>query len=145
MMTDPIADLLTRIRNSQRARHRSVQVRASKEISSVLDVLKKEGFIEGYSEAAALPEAEKATAKSRKGRQFKQLDVVLRYYESGEPLIARLERVSSPGQRVFSRVDTLPRVFSGLGMSIVSTSQGVMSDREARKLGIGGEVIARVG
>ncbi len=132
MMTDRIAELLTRIRNAQMARHRSVRVVATTRTKAVLEVLKKDGFIESFS--AAKSEGLK-----------KEFDVVLRYYESGEPLISRIERVSRPGRRVYQQVTKLPKISSGLGISIVSTSQGVMSDRDARKKGIGGELIAVVG
>ena len=132
MLTDPIADLLTRIRNAQASRHRSVRVIDTKGSRAILEVLKKDGFIESFSSVKT------------EGPQ-KECDVVLRYYESGEPLITRIQRVSRPGQRQYSQVSDLPKVFSGLGISIVSTSQGVMSDRDARKLGIGGEVVAVVG
>ncbi len=144
MMTDPIADLLTRIRNAQSARHRSVVVNASSAVTNVLEVLKREGFVESFGTRAPIAAANRSAASLRADK-FPKLEVVLRYYESGEPLISRIERVSCPGQRVFSGVEKLPRVFAGLGMSIVSTSQGVMSDREARKCGVGGEVIARIG
>jgi small subunit ribosomal protein S8 len=142
MVNDPIADLLTRIRNAQRAHHRSVTVRKSKATKRVLDVLKKEGFIEGYSEVKA---PEKKVPGMGTELKFGGIEVVLRYYETGEPLISSIERVSTPGMRVYTEVTKLPKVFSGLGISIVSTSQGVMSDRDARKKGIGGEVLARVG
>jgi small subunit ribosomal protein S8 len=145
MMTDPIADVLTRVRNAQRARHRSVIVRASKVAKTVHEVLKKEGFIESFAAAAPVHTATTTSSKRALNEKFPKFEVVLRYYESGEPLISRLERVSPPGQRVYAPVEKLPRVFAGLGMAILSTSKGVMSDREARKAGVGGEVIARVG
>ncbi len=136
MVTDPVADVLTRIRNAQTAHHRSVLVRLTTLTKGILEVLKKEGFIEGFSEKA---DALKGELK------FGAYEVVLRYYETGDPVISSVERVSSPGRRLFSAVDKLPKVKSGLGISIVSTSKGVMSDRDARKQGVGGEVLARVG
>jgi len=139
MVNDPVADLLTRIRNAQKARHRSVTVPNSKMIKSVLEVLKREGFIENYSAKENLEESGNSELK------FGSMEVVLRYYDTGEPVISRIERISTPGKRVYAGVEELPRVFSGLGISIVSTSQGLMSDREARKNGVGGELIARVG
>ena len=156
MVNDPIADLLTRIRNAQRAKHKSVLVPVSATIKRILEVLKKEGFIESFSakekaKASKVKEGEKAEPTPRNSEprsselRFGSIDVVLRYYESGDPLIGAIDRVSSPGMRVYSAVEDLPIVYSGLGISILSTSQGVMSDRDARKKGIGGEVLARVG
>lgn len=139
MVNDPIADLLTRIRNAQKAHHRSVLVPSSKTIKNILDVLKREGFIASYADKKDLPQTSSQELK------FGAVEVILSYYDSGEPVISHIDRVSSPGQRIYSGVEELPRVFSGLGISIVSTSQGLMSDREARKNGVGGEVIARVG
>ena len=143
MVNDTIADLLTRIRNAQRAGHRSVVVPTSKVSKSVLEVLKKEGFIEGFSTTG--PQDDKVASKRSTELKFGGLNIVLRYYENGEPLIVRLDRVSTPGKRVYQEVAKLPKISSGLGISIVSTSQGIMSDRDARKKGIGGEVIALVG
>lgn len=132
MINDHVSDMITRIRNGQRAGHRSVLVTVSKLNRSILEVLKREGFIEGFEAAEG---ADKKSA----------LRVALRYYSSGKPLISRVERVSKPGCRRYSEVARLPKVSSGLGLAIVSTSKGVMSDAEARRLGVGGEVIARVG
>lgn len=133
MVTDTIADLLTRIRNAQRAHHKSVRVQKSKASRLALEVLKKEGFIANYTE------------KSDEQSRFGGFEVVLKYYSSGEPLIGQARRVSKPGKRVYAAAEELPKIFSGLGIAIVSTSQGVMSDREARKRGIGGEVWASIG
>ena len=141
MYTDPIADLLTRIRNAQTARHRSVLVPKSSVIHAVLEVLKKEGFVESYTDKPGNPDA----IHGKSHLKFGSIEVVLNYFESGDPIINSIERVSTPGQRVYSGVEELPKVFSGLGISILSTSEGVISDREARKRGIGGEVIARIG
>lgn len=133
MVNDPIADLLTRIRNAQRAGHRNVTVPASKMAERILAVLRKEGFIDGYE------------TKKTEGEKFSKYTVFLRYYSSGRPVINKAERVSTPGARQYSASTKLPKVLSGLGISVVSTSQGVMSDREARKRKIGGEIIALVG
>ena len=133
MTNDPIADLLTRIRNGYRAGHRSVRINSSKVSKHILNVLKGEGFIEGF--------AQKKDAENK----FDELDVTLRYSTSGEPAVSILRRVSRSGRRVYMQGDDLPRVQGGLGISIISTSKGIVSDREARKLKIGGEVLALVG
>jgi len=128
-MTDPIADMLTRIRNGQKARKVSVSMPASKAKTAVAEVLKDEGYITGYSS-----EGEGATA---------QLSVELKYFE-GVPVIERIERSSKPGLRIYRGKDDLPKVLGGLGVAIVSTSAGVMSDRQARAKGVGGEVLCVV-
>ncbi len=130
MVNDTLADLLTRIRNAQRAYHRTVVVPVSKMGKYVLETLKKEGYIDSF--------------ESEKTGTFPEYKVFLKYDEEGEPLIASLKRISSPGRRIYSRVKKLPKVNSGLGVCLVSTSQGVMTDREERKLGIGGEVLATI-
>lgn len=130
MRTDPIADVLTRIRNAQRAGHKSVRVKKSNMIVRVLDVLKSEGFID-HSET-------KLDAENK----FEEIEVFLKYYSSGQPAINALQRVSKPGKRVYSRATEIPQVEHGLGFALVSTSEGVMSDREARRRKIGGEVLA---
>ncbi len=132
MVTDSIADLLTRIRNAQRAGHKSVRISKSKVAVSVLEVLKQEGFI-SYVE----------TKKDACGK-FDELEVGLKYYASGEPCITELVRKSTAGQRNYVRTEKIPHVHSGLGIAILSTSDGVMSDREARKRKIGGELLAIV-
>ena len=132
MVNDTIADLLTRIRNAQMAGHPSVRVPASKMNSWVLDVLRKEGFIAYFEPVKA--EAE--------GPQ--QLEIGLKYFRPGLPLIASLRRVSTPGRRIYMRADRLHKVRSGLGVAVLSTSEGVMSDREAKRRKIGGEVLAIV-
>lgn len=132
MSNDWIADLLTRIRNAQRAGHRSVHVRSFKAGRAILEVLKKEKFIEGFEE------------KKEEGCCFPVVEVVLKYYGPHDPVIKRLERISRSGRRIYKGRKELPRVARGLGMSIITTSCGVVSDREARKLKIGGEVIAIV-
>jgi small subunit ribosomal protein S8 len=130
MVNDSLADLLTRIRNAQKAYHKTVMVPVSKVAAAVLGTLQKEGYIDSFDK-------EKAGA-------FEEYKVFLKYGEDGEPLIASLKRISTPGRRQYSRVKKLPKVNSGLGVCLVSTSQGIMTDREARKLGIGGEVLATV-
>lgn len=133
MSNDLIADTLTRIRNAQRIGQRSVAVQSSRTIRSFLDVLKSEGFIGGYQPCAI------------EGSRFEGIEVVLKYFSNGDPAIGLARRVSKSGRRVFSPVKKLPRVLNGLGISVVSTSQGMMSDREAKKRKIGGEVVALIG
>jgi len=128
-MTDPISDMLTRIRNGQKARKVSVSMPASKAKEAVASVLKDEGYITDYSVAG-----EGAT---------KELSVELKYFE-GVPVIERIQRASRPGLRIYRGKEKLPKVLGGLGVAIVSTSAGVMSDRQAREKGIGGEVICIV-
>jgi small subunit ribosomal protein S8 len=128
-MTDPIADMLTRIRNGQKARMLSVSMPASKAKEAVAQVLKDEGYITGYSS-----DGEGAT---------KTLSVELKYFE-GVPVIERIERASRPGLRIYRGKEKLPKVLGGLGVAIVSTSAGVMSDRQAREKGVGGEVLCVV-
>ena len=128
-MTDPIADFLTRIRNGQTSGKPEVYVPASKVKMAIAQVLKEEGYIEDFS------------ATERDGKPT--LAVQLKYYQ-GRPVIDRLERVSRPGLRVYKGKDELPSILGGLGVAIVSTSQGVMTDRQARASGHGGEVICIV-
>ena len=128
-MTDPISDMLTRIRNGQKARKTGVSMPASKAKEAVARVLKDEGYITDFSTSG-----EGAT---------KTLEVELKYFE-GVPVIEKIQRASRPGLRVYRGKDELPRVLGGLGVAIVSTSAGVMSDRQAREKGIGGEVICVV-
>jgi small subunit ribosomal protein S8 len=128
-MTDPIADLLTRIRNGQSSGKTEVNVPASKVKLAIAKVLKDEGYIEDFA------------STSLEGKPM--LAVQLKYYQ-GRPVIDRLERVSRPGLRVYKGKDELPAVLGGLGIAIVSTSQGVMSDRQARAAGHGGEVLCIV-
>lgn len=128
-MTDPISDMLTRIRNGQKARKLSVSMPASKAKEAVANVLKDEGYITDFSvsgEGAA-----------------KELSVELKYFE-GVPVIEKIQRASRPGLRIYRGKEDLPKVLGGLGVAIVSTSAGVMSDRQAREKGIGGEVICVV-
>lgn len=130
VMTDPLGDMFTRIRNGQRARKGSVVVPASRLRERVLDVLQREGYIRGYTGEAV-----------RAG--VAQLIVELKYSE-GAPAIQEIARVSKPGRRTYCKCDDLPRYYSGLGVGIVSTSQGVMSDSEAREARLGGEILGKV-
>jgi len=128
-MSDPIADMLTRIRNGQMAGHAKVVIPASKAKQAIAKVLTDEGFISTFSvnENGGKPE----------------LSVDLKYYE-GKPVIEMIKRVSRPGLRVYKNKDELPNVIGGLGIALISTSNGIMTDRDARKAGIGGEVICFV-
>ena len=129
-MTDPIGDMLTRIRNGQQARKDSVLTPASKLRARVLDVLQREGYIRGYSDADV------AGAQAN-------LRIDLKYFE-GQPAIQHVARVSKPGRRVYSGATELPRIRNGLGIVIVSTPKGVLSDAEAREQNVGGEVLCQV-
>lgn len=129
-MTDPIADMFTRIRNGQQARKKQVSMPSSKIKVAIAKVLKDEGYIDAYEASEA------ETGKP-------QLTVTLRYYQ-GKGVIERIDRVSRPGLRIYREKDELPRVLNGLGVAIVSTSKGVMSERAARLAGQGGEVICVV-
>ena len=128
-LTDPLGDLLARIRNGQQAGKSSIDSPASKLRANVLEVLKKEGYIRGYE---LLEDGNK-----------RNLRIELKYYE-GEPVIKAINRVSKPGRRVYSGISELPKVRGGLGISILSTPRGVMSDIEARSANVGGEVLCRV-
>jgi small subunit ribosomal protein S8 len=128
-MSDPIADMLTRIRNGQQARKASVRMPSSKLKVAIAKVLKDEGYIDDYAVREAAGKAD--------------LDVALKYY-AGRPVIERIERVSRPGLRVYKGSDDLPKVMNGLGVAIVSTPRGVMTDRAARASRVGGEVICLV-
>ena len=130
MVTDTVADVLTRIRNAQRARHRVVGVPAVKVVLSTLEVLKTEGFIESYQ------------TLTKEGEKFPSVEITLKYFRTGDPAIRVARRMSKPGRRHYVRSQELKPISSGLGVSIVSTSQGMMSDREARKRNIGGELVA---
>ncbi|NIJ40108.1 small subunit ribosomal protein S8 [Parvibaculum indicum] len=129
-MSDPLGDMLTRIRNAQTRGKSKVVTPASKLRGWVLDVLADEGFIRGYSKT------EYADGKS-------EFEIELKYTE-GEPVIREIERVSTPGRRVYSSVKTMPTVHNGLGISILSTPKGIMSDAAAREQNVGGEVLCRV-
>lgn len=129
-LSDPLGDMLTRIRNGQRAKMSTVSSPASKLRTNVLEVLKREGYIRGYSSSEVKP-------------GITNLSIELKYNE-GEPVIKQIDRVSTPGRRVYSKIADLPRVFNGLGISILSTPRGVMSDHEARAANVGGEVLCKV-
>ncbi|QID19048.1 30S ribosomal protein S8 [Nitrogeniibacter mangrovi] len=128
-MSDPIADMLTRIRNGQMAQKATVAMPSSKLKVAIAKVLQEEGYIDGYN--------------VREGGGKPELDLTLKYY-AGEPVIERIERVSKPGLRVYKGSNDLPRVMNGLGVAIVSTPKGVMTDRAARANRVGGEVICIV-
>jgi len=129
-MSDPLGDMLTRIRNGQAAHKSIVQSPASKIRANVLEVLQREGYIRGYK-------------REETGEGFAELKIELKYVD-GEPVIREITRISKPGRRVYSRIADLPRVYNGLGISILSTPRGVMSDNEARAANVGGEILCRV-
>jgi len=129
-MTDPLGDMLTRIRNGQRANKSAIVSPASRLRANVLEVLQREGYIRGYSRADVRPGIE-------------QLNIELKYHE-GQPVIREIRRVSTPGRRVYSKIADLRRVANGLGITILSTPRGVMSDTEARAQNVGGEVLCEV-
>ena len=130
MINDPLGDLLTRIRNGQAARLSAVSSPASKHRVNVLDVLKREGYIRDYS----VVKTENGTA---------ELSVELKYSE-GQPVIKEISRISRPGRRVYSKIKEVPRFYNGLGISILSTPRGVLSDKEALEANVGGELLCRV-
>ena len=127
-MSDPIADMLTRIRNANSAYHEKVEMPASTVKAAVLNILKEEGFVKNFESV----------------NNGKTLKVTLKYGSNKEKVISGIKRISKPGLRVYAKKEELPRVLGGLGIAVISTSQGVMSDKTARKLGLGGEVIAYV-
>jgi small subunit ribosomal protein S8 len=129
-VTDPIGDLLARIRNAQQRGKSKVTTPASKMRERVLEVLQQEGYIRGFS-------------VTEQGNGKAEIEIELKYFD-GEPVIKNIKRVSKPGRRVYASVETLPVVYRGLGISIVSTSKGVMSDSEARANNVGGEVLCAV-
>ena len=128
-MSDPLGDLLTRIRNGQRARKPNVSSPASKLRANVLEVLKREGYIRHYT-----------VDQSNVGGS---ITIELKYHE-GSPVIREIHRISKPGRRVYSKIADLPRYYNGLGISILSTPRGVMSENDARSANVGGEVLCRV-
>jgi small subunit ribosomal protein S8 len=138
-MTDPIADLLTQIRNAHLAKHDRLDVPASKLKLEVLKLLKEEGFIRNLREIDP-PEGNSGVP----GQPGKQLRVFLRYSAEGTPAISHLARISRPGRRVYRRAGEVVPVRNGLGMGIVSTSQGLLTDRQARERGVGGELLCEV-
>ena len=129
-MSDPLGDMLTRIRNAQSARQSRCKAPASRLRENVLEALKREGYIRAWR-----------TEEVRPGVRF--IDIELKYSE-GEPAIKEITRISKPGRRVYSKIAELPRIYNGLGTSILSTPRGVMSENEARAANVGGEVLCRV-
>jgi small subunit ribosomal protein S8 len=129
-MSDPLGDMLTRIRNGQRARQAVVASPASKIRANVLEVLKREGYIRGFSREDLRP-------------GVAEIKIELKYVD-GEPAIREIARVSKPGRRIYSRIADLPRSYNGLGIAILSTPRGVLSDNEARAAKVGGEVLCRI-
>lgn len=129
IMTDPIADMLTRIRNGLQARHEAVVIPANKEKMAIAKILKNEGFITDYAV---------------EGDVKKTITVTLKYGPNGEKVISGLKRISKPGLRVYAKVDSIPRVLNGLGIAIISTSEGLMTDKEAKAKHVGGEVLAYI-
>ncbi|MDQ0317166.1 30S ribosomal protein S8 [Amorphus orientalis] len=129
-MTDPLGDMITRIRNAAMRRKTSLNTPGSRLRMNVLEVLQSEGYIRGYT-------------VTEHGNGRSEIDIELKYFD-GEPAIKKIERISKPGRRVYSSVTTLPRVANGLGVNILSTSQGVMSDAVARERNLGGEILCQV-
>ena len=129
-MTDPIADMLTRIRNANSAYKASTTMPSSRKLVEIARILKQEGYIADYNVVSAEPQD--------------QLEVTLKYGPKKERTISGIRRISKPGLRVYAKKDELPRVLGGLGIAVISTSHGVMTDRAARKEGVGGEVIAYI-
>lgn len=130
MVNDSIADMLTRIRNAQTARHETVSVETSIMKKSIVQILLDEGYISSFEEVD--------------NGKNKDIVITLKYVNKNQKVITGLKRISKPGRRIYASCEELPKVLNGLGIVIVSTSKGVMTDREARKLGIGGEVLAYV-
>jgi small subunit ribosomal protein S8 len=136
MMTDPIADMLTRMRNALRIRRKKVRIPRSRIKAGIADVMKREGYILDFRLQESKPE-------DGQGPQG-WIEIDLKYGPEGEDVLTHLHRESKPGRRLYSRVDGLPLVLNGLGISILSTSHGIMSDREARQKRVGGEVLCTV-
>ncbi|GIU84329.1 MAG: 30S ribosomal protein S8 [Acidimicrobiales bacterium] len=132
MMTDPIADMLTRIRNANAAMHDEVRMPSSKMKENLADVLRREGYIEDYR------------VEEEGGPHRRILTIKLKYSPDRQRVITGLRRISKPGRRIYTRSDSIPRVLGGLGIAVLSTSQGLLTDEEARRRRIGGEVICYV-
>ena len=130
-ITDPIADMLTRIRNANSAKHKTVDIPASKMKTAIAEILFKEGYIKYFEEIKE---------ENNQG----VIRITLKYTEKGNKVIDGLKRISKPGLRVYASKDELPKVLNGLGIALISTSKGIMTDKEARNLGLGGEVLAYV-
>ncbi len=130
LVTDPIADMLTRIRNATMVKHESVSIPASNEKRAIAKILLDEGYIVSYDEVEE--------------NKHRNIIITLKYDEMGDSVIQGLKRISKPGLRIYAQKDKLPKVISGLGIAIISTNKGIITDKEARKLGVGGEVLAYV-
>ena len=130
MMTDPIADMLIRIKNALMARHKKVEVPASKMKLEIARILKEEGYIEDFVFIDEKPQG--------------KIEIILKYDENKRPVIAGVKRVSKPGRRIYKGYKELPKVLDGLGIAIISTSQGIMTDHEARRRKVGGEVLCEI-
>ena len=130
LVTDPIADMLTRIRNALIVKHDTVEVPVSNMKLAIADILLNEGYIKGYT-------------VNEEGVE-KMMTITLKYAQNRQRVITGLKRISKPGLRVYARKDNIPKVLNGLGIAILSTSKGIMTDREARKVGVGGEVLAYI-
>lgn len=130
ILTDPIADMLTRIRNAITAKHAEVVIPASNEKMSILNILVEEGYI--------------SEVKLQENGNIKNIVVSLKYDENGDSVIQGLRRISKPGLRVYAEKDKLPKVINGLGVALISTNKGILTDKKARSLGVGGEVLAFV-
>ncbi|MDO5427003.1 MAG: 30S ribosomal protein S8 [Coriobacteriia bacterium] len=129
-MTDPIADMLTRVRNANQAGHEKVSMPSSKKLVEIARIMKEEGFVAGYDVVKSQP--------------VDKLEVTLKYGDNKDKTIRGIKRISKPGLRIYAGKDDLPRVLGGLGCAIISTSSGVMTDRDARQKGVGGEVMAYI-
>lgn len=129
-ITDPIADMLTRIRNASRSKHKTVDIPASNIKKSIADILFKEGYIKAYEEINDETQG--------------IIRVTLKYDEKGNRVISGMKRISKPGLRVYAAKDELPKVLNGLGIALISTSKGIVTDKQARELGVGGEVLAYI-
>jgi small subunit ribosomal protein S8 len=130
-MTDPIADMLTRIRNANKARFKTVNISMSQMNMNIAKVLKKTGYINNYDKV-----------KNEKGRQM--LEIILKYPDAKRTVITNIKRISKPGRRVYVPADSIPKVLNGLGIAILSTSKGVITDAEARELNVGGEILCNI-
>ncbi|NBV54102.1 MAG: 30S ribosomal protein S8 [Proteobacteria bacterium] len=138
--TDPIADMLARLRNAQAQRKSTVSIPASKLKHAILNVLVQEGYISAVTEEEVVVKGKNATQKQS---AQKQLVVTLKYYQ-GQPVLTSLKRVSTPGRRVYSAAEELPMVSNGLGITVVSTSKGILTDTQARAQKIGGEILCQI-
>ncbi|MGA2554153.1 MAG: 30S ribosomal protein S8 [Smithella sp.] len=130
-MTDPIADMLTRIRNANKARFKAVNINMSQMNINIAKVLKKAGYVSNYD-----------NVKDEKGQQM--IEIILKYPDAKRTVITNIKRISKPGRRVYVASDSIPKVLNGLGISILSTSKGVITDAEARELNVGGEILCNV-